>query len=149
MTRYASFIGVDGLAKIGWIKGGADEDKTAEPADSHLLVGAFSQGFPLKIGFGVELIEILSGVANHVVDRHGFDIGNRLGHVGDKRRLITLAPVGSRGEKWTVRLNEAEAIATVKSVSVDDVIRHTTQNFYQLYAKADFEWEPLTKSTYR
>jgi hypothetical protein len=38
----------------------------------------------------------------------------------------------------------AEAIANVKSVPVEEVIRHTTQNFYQLYAKAGLKWEPLT-----
>ncbi len=57
-----------------------------------------------------------------------------------------LAPVPYRGKRNEPAFvaHVAAAIAAVKAVPVDEVIYHTTQNFYQLYAKADLEWEVLT-----
>jgi TatD DNase family protein len=56
-----------------------------------------------------------------------------------------LAPKPHRGKRNEPAfvVHVAEAIAEVKSVPVADVLYHSTQNFYQLYGKADMTWEPL------
>ena len=60
----------------------------------------------------------------------------------DSPYLAPLPHRGHRNEPAFV-LHVAEAIARVKAVPVVDVLRHSTQNFYHLYGKADMTWEPL------
>jgi TatD DNase family protein len=56
-----------------------------------------------------------------------------------------LAPRPHRGKRNEPAFvaHVAEAIAEVKSVSVADVLHHSTQNFYRLYGTADMTWELL------
>jgi len=49
---------------------------------------------------------------------------------------------GRRNEPAFVR-HVAAAIAQVKGVPVDDVLYHSTRNFYRLYEKAGMLWESL------
>jgi TatD DNase family protein len=60
----------------------------------------------------------------------------------DSPYLAPLPHRGRRNEPAFVR-HVAEAIAQVKGVPVADVVHHSTQNFYRLYAKAGMLWESL------
>lgn len=56
-----------------------------------------------------------------------------------------LAPVPHRGRRNEPAFVQhvAEAIAQVKGVPLDEVLTHTTQNFYRLYGRPGLTWESL------
>jgi TatD DNase family protein len=64
----------------------------------------------------------------------------------DSPYLAPLPYRGRRNEPAFVR-HVAEAIARVKEVSVAEVLHHSTQNFYRLYAKTGMLWELLGADT--
>jgi TatD DNase family protein len=64
----------------------------------------------------------------------------------DSPYLAPLPYRGRRNEPAFVR-HVAEAIAQVKEVSVAEVLHHSTQNFYRLYAKTGMRWESLAAHT--
>lgn len=59
-----------------------------------------------------------------------------------------LAPTPYRGKRNEPAFvtEVAKKVAEIKDVSVEEVIRVTTQNFYDVYGKADMQWESLQGS---
>ena len=57
-----------------------------------------------------------------------------------------LAPKPYRGKRNEPAFvaHVAEAIADVKGVAVEDIVAHSSRNFYRLYEKSGMTWTPLT-----
>ncbi|MCZ6872510.1 MAG: TatD family hydrolase [bacterium] len=119
--------------------------------------------YPLRRGGHVHCFTGTPGMAEELIEM-GFHIGftgiisfNKADNVRAALRLVPLerllietdspylAPQPHRGKRNEPAFvaHVAETIAEVKSVSLIDILHHSTQNFYRLYGRQDMRWEPL------
>lgn len=101
----------------------------------------------LDLGFHIGFTGIVSfKKADNVRDALRLTPLDRLLLETDSPYLAPIPHRGKRNEPAFIR-HVAEAIAEVLAVSTEEVVAHTSKNFYRLYEKSGTAWQTLTAPT--